>query len=173
LGISENRGSVLGEKEGQVGDFTRARLQPPTSLIWSTIFPAPFPWLSTSPGYAQPFATGDDDSVRHRTALHWIAFHMCQVAPRVHSAPPPPVDGCENSAGVTHNIFHTCGKPLSPFKIKQLDRHNSSEQRRSRSRGELANPTRNCSISGRGPQLVFVSRREKCGLAIDNSRRGA
>ena len=112
----ENRELVLGEKEGRIGDFIGARLWAPTSLIWSTIFPAPFPWLSTSPGYAQPFATGNDDSVRHRTALHWIAFHMCQTAPRVHSPPPPPLDGCESSAGVTHNIFHSCGKPQNTLK---------------------------------------------------------
>lgn len=112
----ENRGSVLGEKEGQIGDLIGARLQPPISLIWSTVFPAPFPWLSTSPGYAQPVATGDDESVRYRTVLRWIAFHMCQAAPCVHSPPPPPLDGCESSAGVTHNIFHTCGKPQNPLK---------------------------------------------------------
>ncbi len=87
----ENREHVLGEKGGQVGDLIGARLQPPISRIWSTIFPAPFPWLSTSPSYAQPFATGDDDSVRHRTALHWITFHMCQAAPRVHSTAPTPL----------------------------------------------------------------------------------
>ena len=163
--LRKNRGLSLEEREGRIGDSTRAHLRTPVSLTRSTTYPVPFPRLSTSSILHWLLCErGGDDKPRKRSPPVFIGFHTHEAATRAHSRHPTLPGHLQDNISAACKLrtrFPHLWKTCKSFIIRHLEGESMPKQNKARFEGGAVNATRNCSITGGQPQLVFVLRMAK------------